>query len=192
MTTKEIIGGLAVALTVISGLLYLWQIYGRTVKPHAFSWIVWGTLALISFAAQFVEGAGPGAWAMGLSALNCFAIAVLGLFYGEKNITRSDWIAFVTALLAIPVWRATHNPLWAVVIVSCIDAIAFYPTFRKSWRRPHEEGLTAFSIISLQMLISIAALQKYTLTIILYPAVIIFLNLTLIVALLYRRRKVPA
>ncbi len=192
MATKEIIGVVAAALTVIGGAIYLWQIYARTVKPHAFSWIVWGTLALVSFAAQLAGGAGPGAWAMGVSALNCYVFAVFGLFYGEKNITRSDWVAFVAALLAIPVWRATHNPLWAVVIVSCIDAVAFYPTFRKSWLRPYEEGAAVFSLITLQMLLSILAAQKYSLTVILYPAVIIFLNLTLIAALLYRRRSIPA
>ncbi|MBU6475592.1 MAG: hypothetical protein KGL10_04565 [Alphaproteobacteria bacterium] len=192
MSGKEIIGGLAVAFGLVSGALYLWQIFKRAVRPHAFSWIIWGMLAVISFAAQWVEKAGPGSWAMGFSALLCFVIAAASIFYGEKNVTRGDWIAFITALLAIPVWRMTHDPLWAVVIASCIDAVAFYPTFRKSWHRPHEEGLAAFSIYALQMMLSIAAMEKYTLTVVLYPATILVLNLTLIPALLYRRTKVPA
>lgn len=192
MSGKEIIGGMAVLFGIASGVVYLWQIYTHAVKPHSFSWIVWGTLAVISFAAQWVEGAGPGAWSMGLSVLLCFTIAASSLFHGEKSVTRGDWIAFISALLAIPVWRMTRDPLWAVVIVSCIDAVAFYPTFRKSWLRPHEEGLAAFSIYSLQVFLSIVALKRYTLTIVLYPAVILFLNLTLIPMLIYRRSKVPA
>ena len=175
-------------LSLGSGAIYLWQIYCRTIKPHVFSWVIWGTLSVISFAAQCSDKGGPGSWAMGVSALLCFVIAGAGFFYGEKSITRGDWACFIFSLMAIPVWLATSNPLWAVVIVSVIDAVAFYPTYRKSWMSPHEEGITVFSIYALQMFLSVVALDNLTLTTALYPAAVFVLDISLVLTLLYRRR----
>jgi len=168
--------------------VYLWQIHHRTVKPHLFTWIIWGTMSSIGFAAQVVEKAGPGAWNLCLSAMINFVIAFLAFFHGEKNITRSDWIAFVAALSAIPVWIATDNPLWAVVIISVIDALAFYPTIRKSWMRPGEEGAAFFLIGTVQFILSILAMERMTITTVLYPGTIIVMNMLVVTLLLQRRR----
>jgi len=188
MTGKEIIGGISVIVGMAGQGLYLWQLLRHTIKPHIFSWIIWGLLGLTGFAAQYAAKAGPGCWAMGVSSLFCFVIAAAGIFYGEKSITRGDWICFILLLSAIPAWMATNNPLWAVVIVSAIDAGAFYPTFRKSWANPHDEGVTAFYIYALQMVFSLAAMESFTVTTALYPAVILVMNLVLTSTLLYRRR----
>ncbi len=188
MLGKEIIGGLATLLGTGSCLIYLWQIFKRTTKPHVFSWFIWGILSLIGFLAQYAAKAGPGSWAVGASSLFCFVVAFTGLFYGEKAITRGDWVCFIFSLSSIPVWLATSNPLWAVVIVSAIDAVAFYPTVRKSWFSPQEEGMTTFFIYGLQMFLALAALESYTLTTVLYPATIFVLNMGLTFMLFYRRR----
>src|SRR5690606_16045788 len=111
-------------------------IYRGTNKPHMFTWIIWTLLTAIILAAQIVGGAGPGAWSTGAVLLPCIIITVLAIQRGEKNITASDWVMFLAGLAAIPVWLATSNPLWAVIIVVAIDALAFGPTFRKSWFRP--------------------------------------------------------
>jgi len=188
MLPKELIGGIAALLGIIASSLYVWQILKHGIRPHIFSRIVWGILMLIAFAAQVSAGAGPGSWTMGISALICFIIAGLGFFYGEKSITRNDWASFIFSLSAIPVWMATHNPLWAVIIVSAIDAVAYYPTFRKSWVNPYQESLTAFFIYTLQMSLSLAALDSFTLTTALYPATLVSMNVILVFILLYRRK----
>lgn len=192
MLTKEIIGGIAVVLGLGSNLLYICQVFSRQIKPHLFSWFLWGTLGMISFTAQVSEKAGPGAWALGVSSVCCFIIAAASLRYGEKNITRSDWACLVFGLTAIPVWVMTSNPLWAVVIAAIIDAVAFWPTLRKSWIMPHEEGVTAFSIYGLQMAFAMMALETVNLTTVLYPATITTLNTVVVIGLIYRRRVLAA
>jgi hypothetical protein len=101
---------------------------------------------------------------MGIFACTCFIVAATGIFYGEKSITRGDWICFFSLLSAIPVWIITNNPLWAAVIVSAIDAAAFYPTFKKSWMSPYNESVGAFLIYALQMFFSLAALENFNMT----------------------------
>ena len=188
MSPKEIIGGLAVMVGMIAQGLYLWHIFRRTIKPHIFSWVIWGLLGLIGFAAQVAANAGPGCWAMGVSSALCLVIASAGLFYGEKSITRGDWICFILLLSAIPAWMATNNPLWAVIIVSAIDTGAFYPTFRKSWMAPHQESAASFLLYALQTFLSLGALENFTWTTALYPATILTMNIILTSTLLYRRR----
>jgi len=192
MSAKEIFGGIAVAVGLAGQGWYLLQAMRRTVRPHIFSWIIWGLLGLIGTAAQYTANAGPGCWSVGISSITCFFIAIAGLFHGEKSITRGDWICFLFLLSAIPVWVMTKNPLWAVVIVCAIDTGAFYPTFRKSWSQPHKEGIIGFSAYALQMVFSFAALESFTLTTTLYPIVLFAMNAALAVTLLYRRRKVAA
>jgi hypothetical protein len=188
MSEKEIIGALAAVLGVAGYGVYMGQVYRRAIRPHMFTWIIWGILMSIGFAAQLAEKAGPGAWNLGVSAAATLMIAGASAFYGEKKITRSDWVFFIGALSAIPVWLMTDDPLGAVVIITMIDAAAFYPTFRKSWINPREESVSVFLVSVPQFLLSIAALERMTLTTVLYPAVIVSLNALLVMLLLWRRK----
>jgi len=191
MTEKEILGGLSVMLGMVSYVIYIWGIYQGVTKPHLFTWLIWGILMSIAFTVQVVEKAGPGAWNLGISALITFFIAGASFFYGEKNITRSDWTSFIIALLAIPVWKMTGNPLWAVVIASMINIAASFPTFRKSWIKPWEEPVLSYFIFAMQFILSIFAMERITTAIVFYPTTIIVMNLLLIMMLLWRRKRNP-
>ena len=188
MTEKEILGGLSVVMGMACYAVYIHEIYRGNTKPHLFTWLIWGIIMSIAFVVQVVEKAGPGAWHIGISALIVFFIAGMSFFRGEKNITKSDWTAFIIALLAIPVWQITGNPLWAVVIVSMIDAAAFYPTFRKSWTKPWEESAKAYFICMIQYSVSILALERITFTTVLYPTIVTIMAGLLVLMLLWRRK----
>jgi hypothetical protein len=103
------------------------SIFVANTKPHAFTWLVWGTVMAIAFSAQLSDKAGAGSWATGLSAAFCLGIGVLALFRGEKHITRGNWVAFLATSLAIPLWVVTSDPLWSVLLVTGIDAVALLP-----------------------------------------------------------------
>jgi hypothetical protein len=188
MSEKESFGALSVVAGFICLSGYLWAVFKGHVRPHVFSWVVWTLLLGIGFAVQVSEGAGPGSWALGSAMIMNAAIAMASYFHGERNITKGDWICFIGALSAIPAWLATEDPLAAAVIVSVIDAVAFYPTFRKAWVKPQEESSFAFAVMSVQIILSLYAMENVAITTVLYPAVILFLNIAFIIMLLWRRR----
>lgn len=190
MIYQQILGAFAAGLHLYSFLPYFSGIFKRTVKPHAFTWLIWSLLSGITFAAQIVEHAGAGAWLTGVNSLACLITAMLAFKFGTKSITRSDWFALSCGLMAIPVWKMTHDPLWSVIIVCVIDAIAFWPTARKSWHAPFDEALQAYWISGLAALISIAAMEEMTLVSILYPVCISVLNFSFVVMDVMRRRFV--
>ncbi len=189
---KDLFGILGVVFLVGSSVPYLAAVYKKTAQPHAFSWILWGLIQAIVFAAQVVKGAGAGGWATGVTALVNFVIAGYALRHSKIQFTRSDWAVFLAALAAIPLWAITKDPLWSVILVSFIDAVAFWPTIRKSWNKPHSEVLLTFVLGGVGFALAIAAIENYILTNWLYPATVMATNTAFIAVLLYRRRVVPS
>ena len=189
MDLQIIIGAISFIIGIYATYIYIISILRGKTKPHLFTWVIWGIIASIAFAAQLYDNAGPGSWAMGWTAASCVLTALLALKYGEKNITRSDWIAFIASLSAILPWLLTKDPLGSVILISIIDVVAFYPTMRKSWTKPHEEHLGAYHIANLKLFLSLFAMSNFTLVTTLYPMAIIAANLSFLGLCYWRRRK---
>jgi hypothetical protein len=184
---KDAFGLLSLLLSIVSYVPYVRSIFVANTKPHAFTWLVWGAVMAIAFVAQLTGRAGAGSWSTGLSAAFCLAIGIIALFRGEKHITRGDWIALLTTLAAIPLWIATSDPLWSVLLVTGIDAVAYYPTFRKSWAKPDEELTSKYVLTVVRYLFSLLALERYTVVTTVYQLVSILMEAGIVVMLLSRR-----
>lgn len=191
MTTaiaKEVLSAVAVALTLIAFLPYIRSILRDEIKPHVFSWIIWGSTTFVVFLAQLQDGAGVGAWPIGISGGITILVALLAYWKrADITITKTDWLFFAAALSSLPLWYATSNPLWAVVILTIVDVLGFGPTFRKSYSLPHSESLLFFGLFAARNLIVIAALENYSITTVLFPAVIAGACLLLMALIKYRR-----
>ncbi|MFZ4761761.1 MAG: hypothetical protein ACOYK8_02975 [Alphaproteobacteria bacterium] len=185
--SNALIGFISIAMAFMALLPYYWGIYKKTVKPHAFSWFIWGLLGIIGYCAQDSGGAGSGAFTTLFFSILCLIIAFISWGWGERNITRSDWISFIAAISALPLWYWLHNPLAAIVIVSMIDMLGYYPTFRKSWQKPDDELIFSHLMGGGGYALSIMAMAEKNLTTILYPASITFSACSLSLMLFYRR-----
>jgi len=191
MSITVVFSVLSSILAVISIIPYYIGLWRGQLRPHFFSWVVWAILVSVACAAQIAEDGGLGAITTFLSALICTSIAVISLFRGERNITRTDWMAFIAALMAIPLWLWTENPLISVILVTCIDGLAFVPTFRKSWSKPWEESTMAYGLGALAFALSLPALTTLNVTTALYPAAVTLFNGGFCVMVLLRRRTLP-
>lgn len=188
LTPKELFGVLAVIIAFLSYIPYFYGLFKKTIKPHVFSWFIWGLIAAIVFFVLLADGGGPGAWVHGFTALVCFVVVFISYRNGFNDITRTDWISFICALLAIPVWYLTGNPLYAILLVVVIDIFGFYPTFRKGFVKPNEDSVLLFSASTLKFFVSIFAIESYTLVTILSPASLVIMNAALVTMLIYRRK----
>jgi len=189
MSYKEIFSAIAIALTIIAFFPYIRSILKEETKPHVFSWVIWGSTTFIVFLAQLKDGGGVGAWPIGLSGLITIVVAILAyLKKSDLTITSIDWCFFLSAMASLPVWYFTSDPLWAVVILTAVDVLGFGPTVRKAYFHPFEENLTFFSLFMARNLIVIMALEYYSPTTVLFPAVIAAACMVLIVMVMLRRR----
>jgi uncharacterized protein with PQ loop repeat len=190
MTYQEISAVLALVCSGIAYIPYYRGMFRGTIKPHMFSWLIWGILAAVVSVAQLSEGGGLGAWVLLIAAAGQLGIAAFAFKKDTVVITRSDWIAFISALLILPLWLITNNPLYAVILASTIDVLIFYPTARKSWHQPHEEGLGLFIVAIFKLCFMLLSLSVHNLVTVLYPLALMTANVLFISMLLWRRRVV--
>jgi hypothetical protein len=188
---KEFWSAAAIALTFALFFPYIRSIQRGKIKPHVFSWVIWGLGTIIVFFAQRAGRGGLGALVIGISGLITSYIALLAyLKRGDTMITKTDWVFFGAALSALPCWFFTSNPLWAVVILTLVDLFGFAPTIRKAYIKPHEESVGFFALSSVRNLLVILALEHYSLTTVLFPAAVGLACLLLALLLIYRRHSI--
>lgn len=186
---KEILSAIAIALTFAAFVPYIRTIISGTINPHFFSWVIWGTTTSVVFLAQIEGKGGVGAWPIGVSGIITIFIAFLAyLKRADITVMKTDWLFFVSAIASLPLWYITSNPLWAVVILTTVDALGFGPTVRKAYSFPHSESLLFFALFAIRNLLVIMALEYYSVTTVLFPAVIAAACVFLMALLTYRRR----
>lgn len=187
MTTSTL-GLIAVMIGIVGYIPYIKDMYHGITKPHPFTWFGIGLLNGIAFFAQIFSGGGAGAWISGITAIFTIAIATFSL-RSKTEIKPVDWICLVGALLAIVFWKLTSSPLTAVIVVTFADLLIMIPTFRKSFSKPNEETVSLYLLSFVKYALSLMALGVFNLTTALFPAVIAFLNLSLVALIFVRRNQ---
>jgi hypothetical protein len=189
MFSKELLSAVAIVLSFAAFYPYIRAILRGAIRPHVFSWVIWGVTTFVVFLAQLQDGGGAGAWPIGVSGSITLFIALLAYVKrSDITITGTDWLYFVLAMSSLPFWYITSSPLWAVVILTTVDVLGFGPTVRKACAFPHSESLLFFSLVTVRNLIVIMALENYSITTVLFPAVIAVACMVLIALVTYRRR----
>lgn len=189
MIYKELLSAIAIALTLIAFLPYIRSILKNEIKPHVFSWVIWGSTTFIVFLAQLYAGGGVGTWPIGVSGIVTIYVAFLAyLKKSDVTITKVDWCFFLLAMGSLPLWYFTFDPLWAVAILTTVDVLGFGPTLRKAYYYPFDENLTFFSIFLVRNILVVIALENYSITTVMFPAAIAVACLALIVMVMFRRR----
>ena len=169
--TKELLSGAAIAITFVAFIPYIRSIRSGATKPHVFTWVIWGFATFVVFWGQLVAEAGAGAWPTGISGLITIYVAVLAFTKrGDISISLTDWAFFLAAMTALPLWFLTSDPLWAVVILTLVDILGYGPTIRKVSKDPYSERLGFYLLMGVRNLVSIAAIERYSLTTLLFPA----------------------
>lgn len=187
---KQTLALVSLGLTAVGFASYIPSVLRRHTRPHVFSWLLWAVLVGIAFFAQRDKGAGYGAWTTGFSAFMCLMVALLSFRHGEKDITRGDWVAFVGGVLALPVWAVTHDAFWAIVIVTLIDLVAYYPTVRKAYHKPFEENYVVYMTDTLKWVPALMALDHVSLATLFFQMFSLVENGSVAALILWRRRIV--
>lgn len=189
LLSKQAFGALALVLTFAAFVPYYLTIWRGETRPHVFSWFIWGAGTVIVAFAQLSDGAGIGAWPIGISGLLTFGVAFLALKKSpDLSFVRIDWLFLILALSALPLWFLTNTALSAVIVLTVVDLLGFGPSLRKVIDKPHEENATFFSVAIFRNSAVIAALENYSWTTVLFPAAVGIACVLFVAVLLVRRR----
>lgn len=179
-----------VTLQIFAFSIYVGSIFRGKTKPHLYTWLLWWILWTIVTIVQVTNDAGWSIMISGLMAGCNLTLAGLSLKYGETLLTKRDKYLLVAALLTIILWQVSSNDLIAIILVCFIDAVAFYFTFKKSYKKPYDEKLSSYVLWTLQLVSFALAVNNPTLTNLLYPVFLASMELIFVFFLIWRMRVV--
>lgn len=177
MTSDALAAAIACGITIVIFAPYLRRIRRGELHPRAASWVVWALSTLLVGAGQLAAGGGWGAAPILLSGACSGLVAVLAWQNrnqhadGRHSRTVDRWCLAI-ALACLPLWIATGDPLWSVLILTGIDLLGFVQTSQAIRRDPQAESVLLFTAFALRNAISIAALDVCSLTTVVFPATI--------------------
>lgn len=184
---RYLVGGAAVTIGWATYVAYLRDVIAGRTRPHVFSWFMWAFATLTACAVQVSGGAGLGAIGTAAPAAACLAVFVLGMRQGDMDITRTDVVFLAASLASLVLWLVADQPLTAVVLLTAVDLLAFVPTARKAWNKPHEEAIACYAGGAVRISLALFLIEHYTLVTTLYPVVWLLANGGFGVFLLARR-----
>ena len=171
MTVKLCLGILSIGFALVAYYCYFREIARGTIKPHAFSWLVWGLLSGTGFLAQVSAQAGVGAWATGFTSIMSLTICCFALKIGTTRPTRFDWTLLGIALMSLLLLFIVRSEEAALTLTLVALVAGFAMNIRKAYKRPQEENATAFWLNTLKFIPAILALSHFTFLTVAYPLV---------------------
>ncbi|TGL45134.1 hypothetical protein [Leptospira perdikensis] len=167
---RSLITGIAIFLTFYAYIPYIKGIWTGTIRPHVFSWIIWGATTFIVFFAQIAGNGGVGSAPIGVSGIITIFVACIAYKKrGDIEITKFDWFFFGLAVSSLPFWFYFSDPLAAVIVLSIADILGFIPTFRKGYFLPNSEPVGFYLIFLFRNFLAMAGLAEWNTTTLLFP-----------------------
>lgn len=190
MTPENLYGTLSIVLAAVGSGHYFIQMICGKVKPHFFTYLIWTVVTLIVLAGLVSEGVGPASWRTAFLSVLLAVAAIMSLRNGIGYIRAFDVGCLLLSLLAIPIWMATHNPDASIVWLLVIEVLGAFPTFRKAWHAPFEEGAAGIALNAASYLFCLLALSKSSVAIELYFGVWAVTLAALAMVIMYRRHAI--
>jgi hypothetical protein len=169
---------------------YIKDIIAHKTKPHIYTRIIWFITQTIGILGIYKSGWWMGAWWPAIWLIGLSIVIALSFRHGTKDITAFDTALLVWWIIAIGLWFLIDNPIWSLIVVSCIDIVWYIPTIRKTRNDPYSETLIAWIGYCIANLCNIFALSTYNFNTLVYVGSIFASNLLMTTLILSKRRNV--
>jgi hypothetical protein len=189
---KLFFSSLASLLLIIGYLPYFRDIFKKKTRPHLFTWLIW-TITQGTSAGLLMWGGGK--WSsLGLviGSFLVFSIFLLSFKYGTRDISLSDKIFLFLSLSALIVWWLLDSPLISVIMVSAIDGLAYFPTFRKTFKDPRSETIFFWIIMALVDILLLLANAQYNVLTLTYLSTLAIANIAVVLICVIRKNKLKS
>lgn len=166
---------LAVFLSLVGSGNYVRETWRGNTQPHRVTWGLWALEGLLAFGVELQQHVGLAS----IMTLALGTIPVLVIVASFRNphavwkIDRIDVACGVVSLAGLVFWALVNAPTTALVAFAVADAIAAFPTLRKSWHSPQSETVSAFVSGALNCGITLLTLRHFTTAGALFPGMIL-------------------
>jgi hypothetical protein len=127
---REFISVLAGIVLFVGYIPYVRAILRGETKPAKASWIIWGSLDVITLVGMYLENALNGQ-ICGATA-GAFTVVFLAFRYGTPGWTRLDRFCLGGAAVGVLLWYAFDDPVLGIVTSQAVVLLASFPTLEQS------------------------------------------------------------
>ncbi len=180
---------LSVPVILVAYFYYFKNIFYGETRPNLVSWFLWMLPPFIGVFFELKAGAGLSVLPVFFAGFGPFLVVVVSLF--KKNsiwqITTFDIICGVFSILALVLYIITHNLGISIIFAILSDALAFIPTYVKTWKFPETETLTVYCASIVNNILALFIIKNWIFSIYSFNVYLIVANLVF-VTILYRKK----
>ena len=185
---KEILGILAGIVSSVAYIPYVSSIFTKKTKPSRSSWWIWSFIGLLILFSYRSVGAFNTIWVPVIFFIAPLIVAVLSLRFGENTGLNSlDKICLLGAAISIIFWLLFNSAEVALYINIFIDFLGYLPTLKKTFLNPFAESRLTWILFFLGSILNVIAIDKFTLSIALYPAYMIAMDIVMLLLIFVKR-----
>lgn len=163
------IGQFAGVFSFVAYLFYILAIVRGTTKPARATWWILAIIGFITLLSYRAVGAEDTLWVVLGDFAGVLCIAVLSIWYGVGGREKTDLISLAGAGLSLFLWWLLDSPLAALITNLAVDVFAAIPTIIKTYYEPVLEDRFAWSLTFLANILSLFAVERWVLSIAIYP-----------------------
>lgn len=176
-------------LSFLGILTYAKNIIWGNVRPNLISWSLWMLAPFIGVFLQWKAGAGLSMVPVFMAGFGPVIVIITSLIKrsGFWKLTSFDLLCGFFSLTALSLYVLFHNLNISIIFAILSDALAFIPTFKKSWINPESESLHGYFWCIIGNTIGILVIKDWSFVIASFGIYMIIFNIAE-VAILYRKK----
>lgn len=163
--------------------------YGET-KPNLVSWFMWMLPPFLGVFFQLKAGAGLSVLPVFIAGFGPLVVIIVSLW--NKNnywkVSSFDIICGVFSLIALVFYMLTHNLGISILFAILSDALAFIPTYIKTWKFPETETPSVYFASIFTNILALFVIKNWIFVI--YSFSIYLISANLIFLLIFYRKKI--
>lgn len=184
-----ILGVLAGLVAIADTFPYVRDTVRRSTRPHRGTWLIWAVLATVAVLSQRADGASWSLVMAGTQALLTGLIFLLAIRLGTGGLSPVELLLLGLAGAGVVGWLVADEPVVATACVVAADLVGIALMVPKTWRDPHSETLSTFTLASLSGALAAGSVGALDPSLLLYPVYFCVGNGALALLIAGRRRS---
>lgn len=189
MDRYVIFGTLSVVFFVVAYFPYIRSIAKGKTKPHPFSWTLWTLIGIPTVWFYFEVGARETLPIAIANVILPLVTTILSIRNWKGKFSRFDYLCLFLSLFSIGLYIVYRNAAFSLTINLAGDLLAYLPSYRKAWKDPSSEDLTAWLLYLSGYISAILAIREFSYGVLIYPLYLGIAGLVMVLFILRGRLK---
>ena len=179
---------LSIILALLTPIIGVISIYKWEYKPQRMTRFLILILTAIIFFSLLMQPITASTYLAGIQLLWSCIYFIASFKYWMGGTSKLDISVLLGVILIGIVWCMTNNALVVLMLSLWVDIVAFVPTFVKTWKYPHTESWMFYWCDVLAGLVSLFSLAQIFTFGAIFSWYVFFLNLTMVLIIVLRRK----